>query len=337
MIRKGFHMCHPRRHHNRSAPTRLSVRVSRRLSRSAGVAVLLSAAVATALAQDAPSATPPSSSPPDAANRAGQPDPAARARSSSSTPPGSTPRPSRAPRIPSPREELLRTLYGTDFGSYATLPLTGASIFEEPLAAAQNPFSAAASPDPLDRRWDPPSALRSASSPASFGTMFPDARGSRVPGGFGPRSAILHETNAAGFSASLKAKLDAILARPTLPGSSRPGFGLEDPLLRFGARSALFTGYGADDFHLPGRRQPHLPAGLSIAPPPRSTDLMAPVMSIPLLTPQAPGFSPFQLDPLNSSSLIKLERASVGAGDLSVVPPDASRQPTPGSGTPGRN
>lgn len=331
-------MRHHRRHHNRSAPSRRSVRVSRRLYRGVCVAALLSAAVAaTASAQDAPSATPPSSAPPDAANRAGQPDPAATARSSSPTAEGATPRVSRAPRIPSPREELLRTLYGTDFGSYAALPLAGVNPVEPP-APAQDPFSAFVSLDPLNRRWDPPSALQPGASLIPFGTLFPDADHPLRSGGYGPRSAILHESNAAGFSASLKTKLDAILARPTLPASSRPGFGLEDPLLRFDVRNTLFTGQEAGGLLSPSQRQPHPPTtGLSIAPPAGSIYLMAPAMSIPSLTAQTPGFSLFQPDRLNPSPLMKLDRASSGSIDLSALPPGASRRPTREPGTSGRN
>lgn len=329
-------MRHHRRHHNRSARTKLSVWTSRRLYRGICVAALFSAA-ATALAQDAPSATPPSSVPPDAAARASQPDPAAATRSSSPTPGAATPRISRAPRIPSPREELLKTLYGADFGSYAALPLTGVNPVESP-ASVQDPFRSPASLDPQDRRWDPPSALRPGSLPISFGTLFPDADRSLKPGGYGPRSAILHESNAAGFSASLKTKLDAILARPTLPASSRPGFGLEDPLLRFDVRNTLFTGQDAGGLLSPGQRQPHPPTtGLSIAPPAGSIYLMTPAMSIPFLTAPTPGFSLFQPDRLNPSPLMKLEHASSGLIDLSALPPDTSRRLPREPGTSGRN
>lgn len=329
-------MRHHRRHHNRSARTKLSVWTSRCLYRGVCVAALLSAA-ATALSQDTPSATPPSSAPPDAATRTSQPDAAAATRSSSSTPGGAAPRISRAPRIPSPREELLKTLYGADFGSYVALPLTEVNPVASP-ASAQDPFRSPASLDPQDRRWDPPSALRPGSLPISFGTLFPDADRSLRPGGYGPRSAILHESNAAGFSASLKAKLDAILARPTLPGSSSPGFGLEDPLLRFGVRSALFTGQEAGGALSPGSRQPLPPTtGLSIAPPAGSISLMTPAMSIPSLTAQTPGFSLFQPDRLNPSPLMKLEHASSGLIDLFALPPDMSRRPTREPGTSSRN
>ncbi|GIK17735.1 MAG: hypothetical protein BroJett003_26990 [Planctomycetota bacterium] len=251
---------------------------------------------------------------------------------------GATARGSRAPRIPSPREELLKTLYGTDFGSYAALPLAGVNPVE-PLAPAQDPFSAPVSPDPLNRRRDPSSALRPGTSPISFGTLFPDADRSLSPGGYGPRSAILHASNAAGFSASLKAKLDAILARPTLPASSRPGFGLEDdPLLRFGVRNTVFPGQDAGGLFSPSQRQLHPPTtGLSITHSAGSIYPMAPAMSIPSLTAQTPGFSLFQPDRLNPSPLMKLEHASPGLIDLSAVPPDTSRRPTREPGTSGRN